>query len=391
MMISAFAPTGQAPLPRSPLSKSSRLRRPSSLHEYSKRFPRATTISSSKPAVLPKRLSRPAPSPTARAVAAARPAVGVIALESIVSRLEVSEQRLRAEQAVQVDLFAEALDQASPDHYTTLRNGRTMPDRERAEMAYRTIRAEIACALHMSEHTVERRMNHAYELVSNYPETHLALQDGAISVAHTEVIVAAGRVISDDLTISSVTRRSGYENAVLEHAVVETPAGLRPIARRLAEQYADVTIDERYAVACQRRRVTVTDLEDGMSDLVAHLPTVEAHAIYDRLNRASKAHADLERRVAADAAQVEAAARKAADAAGPADDRSTNAANESGADAPAGTDTSTDAGTDMFDITVSNRYAETTPRTRDQIRSDLFSELLRASGEEVLLPGTGNA
>ena len=114
------------------------------------------------------------------------PAFGVVALESVVSRLEVAEQRLREAQAAQVVLFAEALDQAAPDLYTTVRDGQVVPDRARAEIAYRTIRAELACALHLSEQTVERRMQHAFQLVSSYPETMRALEDGMISVAHTD-------------------------------------------------------------------------------------------------------------------------------------------------------------------------------------------------------------
>lgn len=38
----------------------------------------------------------------------------------------------------------------------------------------------------------------------------------------------------------------------------------------------------------------MVDQEDGVSDLVAHIPTVEAHAIYDRLTQAGKALALVE-------------------------------------------------------------------------------------------------
>lgn len=210
-----------------------------------------------------------------------------IALDSVVTRLQANEQRLRAEQAAQVTLFAEAVDQASLDHFATLRAGRLVHDHAQAELTYRAIRAELACALGLSEQTVERRMSHAYELTTSYPDTHLALRLGEISLTHTEVITTAGRVIPADDSVVSVSRRTAYEAAVLVHARRETPSRLRPIARRLAEQYTDHTIDERHAVACEHRRVWVTDHDDGMSDLTAHLPSVEAHAIYDRLTRAS--------------------------------------------------------------------------------------------------------
>ena len=82
-------------------------------------------------------------------------------------------------------------------------------------------------------------------------------------------------------------RRAAYETSVLEVALTETPARLVPIARRLAEQCARVTLDERHEEARCRRSVTVRDLDDGMADLIAHLPIAEAHGIFDRLTRMS--------------------------------------------------------------------------------------------------------
>ena len=284
-----------------------------------------------------------------------------IALDSVVSRLQASELRLRAEQATQVALFAEALDQASPDHFATVQAGRLVHEHAQAELVYRSIRAELACALSMSEQTVERRMSHAYELTTCYPDTYLALRVGEIGVALTEVITAAGRVITNDLTVSGVTRRTNYETAVLAHARIETPARLRPIARRLAEQYADHTLDERHAIACERRRVWVTDHDDGMSDLTAYLPTIEAHTIYDRLTRASKQHIERETR----------ATRDRADSAG------------------VGVDAGAAFGATAVDSGAVPE-AVMPPRTRDQVRSDLFSEVLRTQGEQ-LLHGTNPA
>ena len=131
-----------------------------------------------------------------------------IALDSVVTRLQASEQRMRAEQAAQVTLFAEAVDQASPDHFATLRAGRLVHDHAQAELTYRTIRAELACALGLSEQTVERRMSHAYELTTSYPDIHLALRLGEISLTHTEVITTAGRVIPDASPNSTPTTPS---------------------------------------------------------------------------------------------------------------------------------------------------------------------------------------
>lgn len=300
-----------------------------------------------------------------------------IALDSVVTRLQASEQRMRAEQAAQVTLFAEAVDQASPDHFATLRAGRLVHDHAQAELTYRTIRAELACALGLSEQTVERRMSHAYELTTSYPDTHLALRLGEISFTHTEVITTAGRIIPADDSVVSVSRRTAYEAAVLVHARRETPGRLRPIARRLAEQYTDHTIDERYAVARERRRVWVTDHDDGMSDLTAHLPSVEAHAIYDRLTRSSTQIIEREARIVPVAAVP--AAHAAADA---------SPAAEVDADTRSGTDAEADVDVEVTANPVASAEAPADLRTRDQVRADLFSQLLRAQGESLLGPAS---
>lgn len=254
-----------------------------------------------------------------------------IALDSVVSRIQESEQRRRREEATQLALLAEALDQVSPDHFAQTRLGagsRTSENGNResrisgganpedirvdaenirvvaenanaggwnsgsastkAEILYRSLRAEIACALGLSERTIERRLAHAHELSRNYRETYRTLLDGQVGLAHTEIIVGAGNIIGLGDDASTVTRRASYEIAVLEHAVRETAARLRPIARRLAERFCEQTIDERHAQARLERRVWVVDQEDGMSDLTAHLPSAQAHAICDRLTRAGK-------------------------------------------------------------------------------------------------------
>ena len=85
-----------------------------------------------------------------------------------------------------------------------------------------------------------------------------------------------------------------YASQVLEYAVETSPNRLRPIARQIAEQYAETPLDERHAVARRRRKVCVYEAEDGMADLYAHLPAAEAYAIHDRLARLVKLVADGE-------------------------------------------------------------------------------------------------
>ncbi len=54
--------------------------------------------------------------------------------------------------------------------------------------------------------------------------------------------------------------------------LLEAPNRIWPIAERLAEQYSERTIDERYAAASNERHVWVCDRGNRMSDLCAYLP-----------------------------------------------------------------------------------------------------------------------
>ena len=309
----------------------------------------------------------------------------LLALDSVVSRLERSELRRRAADAAQVLLYAEAFDLASPDLHATYVDGVPVSGAAPAELAYRAIRAELACALHLSEHTIERKLAHAHELTTRYSDTFDELRDGALSVAHTEVIITAGHVIGESDSFETICRRHQYEQAVLTYAVRETPARLRPIARRLAEQYAERTIDERFEAAVRERRVWVVDRDDGMSDLCAYLPTVEAHQIYDRLTRASKFLAHAERLHDEQAEPTEQTEQvkltKQAQA-----EQATQAgqmmqAGQMRAEQPTQGRTGQPPRAEA-DI---NSTPEPTPfvrRTRDQIRTDLFSETLRQTDFE---------
>ncbi|XPP25686.1 MAG: DUF222 domain-containing protein [Leucobacter sp.] len=204
------------------------------------------------------------------------------ALDSVLDRLEAVEQRIRQAEAERIRLLAEAFDIAALESENQISSTPMGPS---AELAYRAVRAEIAAALHQSEHTTERQLARAFTLTRDYPRTFDAYRDGLISERHTAVILDAGRVIGTGDTPETVLRRAAYETSVLDIAVVETPSRLRPLARSLAEQHTEHTLDERHETARRQRRVYVLDADDGMADLIAHLPAVEAYGIHRRLTR----------------------------------------------------------------------------------------------------------
>lgn len=213
--------------------------------------------------------------------------VALIALNGVLNRLEAVEARIRAAEAERIVLLAEAFDVAAVESEGT-RTIAAVPTGARAELAYRAVRAEVATVLHQSEHVAERQIDLAVTLTRRYRAVLAAHSDGLISERHAAVIADAGSLIGSGADPDTVLRRAAYESRVLEVAIAETPSRLRPVARRLAEEYAEQPLQLRHEQAKCRRRVYVVDLEDGMADLVAHLPAAEAHGIYQRLTVLSR-------------------------------------------------------------------------------------------------------
>lgn len=157
-----------------------------------------------------------------------------------------------------------------------------------ADMAMRSVAAEIAAATRTSDRTVRVRMNDAHALVHDFPATYRALAIGEISAGHAAVVLEAGSSISDD------DARERFETAVLRRAASLTPGRLRPIAVAVAEQMRPDGIVERHRDARRGRGVQVRDLDDGMAELLATLPAVLAHGIRDRLTQMAKTVVDAE-------------------------------------------------------------------------------------------------
>jgi hypothetical protein len=150
-------------------------------------------------------------------------------------------------------------------------------------LAYRSLAAELAMACRLSDRTFQTRIDHAETLVEQFPHTLAALEDRSISVGHARVIVECGLPISDP------DSRAKYEAAVLERAAEVTPGRLRKHARLAAEKLAEVAFEERHRLAREDRAVRLAELEDGMSELIATVPTVFAVPMLEQLTAQAKA------------------------------------------------------------------------------------------------------
>ena len=247
-------------------------------------------------------------------------------VDALLPRLvEVRAQKARLE-AEEARLLAEA--RGIAEDWTIEAGGaRTGSD---AELPYRSIAAEIGAAWRVSDRTVQRQMQDAATLVRDYAATTAALEAGRISIAHARALVSAGAVIEH------AQLRAEYEETVLPLAFTEAASRFAPLAKRRAEWFADTTFEERHHRALDDRAVWVTDLDDGIAELRALLPAVVAHGIHDRLSQMARTVVD---------------ARRHADA------REGDAADPRGAH-----DTDAEASDDE--------------RTTDQVRADVFADLL---------------
>ncbi len=269
------------------------------------------------------------------------------ALDATISALEAHELVQRAHDAARLRLLAAALDTAL-----------TRPSLGSGELAHRSLRAEVATALRRSEGAVDRELSLAAALGDRFPGTLLALERGDISLGHVRVLVDTSAPLGASANGPEAPFQARFEAEVLTHATHETPQRLRPLARRIAGELAEELARELErthpdleppAPLC-RRGVRLVEAGDGFSELIATLPTVEAHAIHDRLSRLAKA---------ADAAE--------------------RASRDAGLGTRLGPGSDSDSGTTPTSVPV---------RSLDEARADVLRDLLLAANPHELFAGS---
>ncbi len=146
------------------------------------------------------------------------------------------------------------------------------------EMALRSIAAELAGVLQLTDRSVQRQIDEARELVHDYPATLTAWEAGRVNRSHVRVITDLGVILPPEA-------RAEYERIALEVCEGETPNRLKERLGVLVERMHPRSLGERHRDAKERRAVCVRPLRDGMSELVAVLPTLIADGILDRLTQ----------------------------------------------------------------------------------------------------------
>lgn len=200
-------------------------------------------------------------------------------LADIAHEAVMAEKLLARAQIVQLQVLARAgalAEQQASDS----------PARVQAQdMALRAIAAELGGVLRLTDRAVQRRITHARTIVEDYAASLAAWHAGLITRGHVDVIVEAGAELPADI-------RLAFEAVAIQRCRRDTPNRVRAEIEILALQMHPRTFTERHQDAAAHRAVHIIPGRDGMSDLVATLPTVIAEGIHDRLTRQARAVID---------------------------------------------------------------------------------------------------
>ncbi|WP_249353985.1 HNH endonuclease signature motif containing protein [Microbacterium sp. 2FI] len=155
-------------------------------------------------------------------------------------------------------------------------HGRVLTD-----VVERGVRLELAAALRVTEHAASALIELADALVHRYPSALASLEGARITERHAEILATGLDAVDPELRAELLPR-------AVELAESQPVGTFRRALRRLVDTVQTVTLAERSAAAVARRRIVVEAADDGMSWLLAYLPSVEAQAIHQRATAIAK-------------------------------------------------------------------------------------------------------
>ena len=147
---------------------------------------------------------------------------------------------------------------------------------ERAEFVERCTRAQVACALRVTERRARQLIEESRMLVTDLTATLEALRTGDLSYRHAAVLVDESCVVSDQA-------RTHFEAAVLSGRRDVPAETFAKRCRRIREHVHPETIERRATAAERKRCVTVDHGRDGMAWLTAYLPIMQAELAHTLL------------------------------------------------------------------------------------------------------------
>ncbi len=153
------------------------------------------------------------------------------------------------------------------------------------DMMLRSISAEVAGVMRLTDRAVQRRIGEARTIIEGFPAAVAAWEAGWIVQGHVKAIVDAGLNLPAEMWAE-------FEKVAIERCERETPNRVRGELEILAHRMHPRSFAERHEEASAGRCVRLMPGRDGMSDLIATLPTVIAEGIHDRLTQQARAIID---------------------------------------------------------------------------------------------------
>ncbi|MFC5932261.1 DUF222 domain-containing protein, partial [Cryobacterium melibiosiphilum] len=144
------------------------------------------------------------------------------------------------------------------------------------EVAMRSLRAEVACALRIPEVSAGRILLESSILAHRLPQTFAALGEGAISYQHARTVVEEIRALPEEAL-------DGFEAAVLPRAARTTPVRFRAVARQVRERMHPWSIEKRREMCPEDRSVRFLPRHDGMAMLEFYQSADWAEAAHARI------------------------------------------------------------------------------------------------------------
>jgi hypothetical protein len=169
--------------------------------------------------------------------------------------------------------------------------GTTNGSREKAgstpasDWVERSTRAEVACALRVTERQSATLLREAKVLCTDLPATMTALEAGEISYRHAASVV-------EDAEMFAPIHRATYETAVLAGRLDITAARFAHRCRRIREHLDPDTIQDRAERAVRSRSVTVQPARDGMGWLMVYGPIMQVELAHTLLTGTAKDEQD---------------------------------------------------------------------------------------------------
>ncbi|POX66099.1 HNH endonuclease [Microbacterium sp. Ru50] len=183
-----------------------------------------------------------------------------------------------------------------------------------SDMELRSVAAEAAGMARLTDRRLQGEIDHAMTVIDDYPAVFEAWVSRRIERGHVDVVVRVGAEVPDEV-------RSEYAEAAIAVCERDVPSRVRGALEALAARLHPQAFTERHKTAAAERCVRVFHGADGMSNLVASLPTVIAAGMLDRLTQMGQSVKDAWAETGAGAAGTDAAGAAPVGESEPADTR----------------------------------------------------------------------